>query len=158
MSEHSFSTTRRAALAVIGAGLIAPSLVTPAVAADADAAAAVAKAVEALRAAMVAGDEKVMKALVHDRLSYSHSDAHQETKALFIKNLAGPNAPGKFNFIKLSDQTIDVVGDVAVVRHVFDAENPLPDGKVAPAHIKVLQIWKKTGGKWQLLARASTKL
>ncbi|PKU22800.1 nuclear transport factor 2 family protein [Telmatospirillum siberiense] len=117
--------------------------------------AAVAKIVEVLRAAMVAGDGKVLKAVLHDRLTYSHSDGHLQTKAMVLDELAGKNS---FASLALSDQTIDVVGNVAVVRHIFDSVNNLPEGKTSSAHIKVLQVWVKAGKGWKLLARASTPI
>jgi ketosteroid isomerase-like protein len=120
--------------------------------------AAVENAVEALRVAMVAGDEKVLKALTDDHLTYGHSHGNLQDKGLFVKTLVGPNAEGKFNWIKLSGQTIDVVGDTALVRHVFDAENLPPDGKITTAHILVLQVWKHEKASWKLLARQACPL
>ena len=152
---HAESTfLRRTALAVLGAVLIATTLVMPVQAAETSGAnASVAAAVEALRVAMVAGNEKDMNALVDDHLTYGHSHGLLQNKTEFVKNLVGPKAPGKFNWIKLSDQNVEVVGKLALVRHIFDCENELPDGKITKAHIGVLQVWKKEKGNWKLLAR-----
>jgi ketosteroid isomerase-like protein len=140
----------------MGAFAIMPGLASPLHAAEATGdTAGVAKAVEALRAAMVAGDGKVLKAVLHDHLTYSHSDGHQQTKAEVIDELAGKNS---FASLALSAQTIDVVGKVAIVRHVFDSVNNLPEGKTSSAHIRVLQVWVKSGKGWKLLARASTPI
>ena len=46
--------------------------------------AAVAKSLEAFRAAQFAHDAKALGDLCADQLSYSHSDAHIEDKATFI--------------------------------------------------------------------------
>ena len=140
-----------AVLILVGAVLIATTLVPPAQAAEPSV--AVANAVEALRVAMVAGNEKEMSALTDDHLTYGHSKGALQNKAEFIKALVGPKAPGKFNWIKLSDQKVEVVGNLAWVRHVFDGENQLPDGQITKAHIMVLQVWKKEKGKWKLFAR-----
>jgi ketosteroid isomerase-like protein len=48
--------------------------------------------------------------------------------------------------------------NIALIRHVFDAENILPDGKITKAHIHVLQVWKKEKGRWKLLARQACPL
>lgn len=138
---------------LLGALLMATVLAAPASAQAGGEAAKVEAAVEALRAAMVAGNEKELTALTDDHLTYGHSKGLVQNKAEFIKPLLGPNAPGKFNWIKISDQKVDVVGKLAWVRHTFDAENQLPDGKTAKAHILVLQVWKKDAGKWKLFAR-----
>lgn len=121
-------------------------------------AAEVAKAVEALRVAMVAGDEKALNALVSDHLSYGHSSALVQDKKAFVAPLIGPQAPGKFVSITLSKQTVDVAGKTAVVRHVFDAINQPPTGAQTTAHISVLQVWVLAHNKWTLLARQAVAL
>src|SRR5882724_6713638 len=47
---------------------------------------AVAKRLEAFRAAQVSADAKAFEGLCAPELSYSHSDGHVEDKATFIKN------------------------------------------------------------------------
>lgn len=151
-----FNHSRRTMLAAMSAFVAMPALSLPLQAAEPSGdAAGVAKAVEALRAAMVAGDGKSLKALLHDRLTYSHSDGHQQTKAQVLDELAGKNS---FASLALSEQTVDVVGSVGIVRHIFDSVNNLPEGKTSSAHIRVLQVWVKAGKGWKLLARASTPI
>ena len=142
------------------AGLFALALVvtfvavSPLRADDASAAAAVAKNVEALRAAMVAGDEKQLNALTDDHLTYGHSHGMLQNKTEFVKFLVGPKAPGKFNWIKISNQTVTMVNSrTAWVRHTFDAQNEDPSGKISKAHIILLQVWLKEKGDWKLVAR-----
>ncbi len=153
LAESNF--IRHAVLAVIGAGLFALTVVAPLRAAEPSGAAAqVAAAVESLRAAMVAGDEKQLNALTDDHLTYGHSHGMLQDKATFVKFLVGPKAPGKFNWIKISNQTIDMVNNhIAWVRHTFDAQNEEPSGKITKAHIILLQVWMKEKGSWKLLAR-----
>lgn len=156
MSKGQINPSRRTLMAALGAAFVVPALGISAEAAEAAGdTAVVAKTVEAMRAAMVSGDGKVLKAVLHDRLTYSHSDGHQQTKAQVLDELAGKTA---FASLALSDQTIDIVGNVAVVRHVFDSVNNLPEGKTSTAHIRVLQVWVKAGKGWKLLARASTPI
>ena len=161
MSMAKSNFTWRAALAVIGAILIASTLVSPLQAAETSGAAtAVATAVEALRAAMVSGDEKALNALTDDHLTYGHSHGMLQDKTAYVKFLVGPKAPGKFKWIKITDQTIVVVGHgrVALLRHHFDAENEEPDGKITKAHIMALQVWTKEKGSWKLVARQACPL
>ena len=155
MSQAKSNFTWPAVLAVIGAGLIALTIVSPLQAAEpSGAAAAVATAVEALRTAMVSGNEKELNALVNDHLTYGHSHGMLQNKATFVKFLVGPKAPGKFNWIKITNQTIDMVNShIAWVRHTFDAQNEEPSGKITKAHIILLQVWMKEKGSWKLLAR-----
>ncbi|PWC56154.1 nuclear transport factor 2 family protein [Azospirillum sp. TSO22-1] len=144
------------ASAAIAIALAVPAVVTPLAGATAqDRQGDVTKAVEALRVAMLAGDGPALKALTMEPLTYGHSNGRLEDKAAFVASLEGKNA---FKTLDLSDHAIQVVGDTAIARHTFDAVNNLPDGKTSTAHIKVLQVWKKDGGAWKLLARQSAPL
>jgi hypothetical protein len=154
MTGFESAATRRLALAALGAGIAATTMAADATAAPADQA-SLEKAVEDLRAAMVAGDGNALKRLLSDRLSYSHSDAHLQNKGQVLNELAGKHA---FVSITQSKQTVDIVGNVGVVRFVFDGVGILPDGKTSPSHIFVLQVWLRSRRSWQLLARASTPL
>ncbi len=120
--------------------------VSPLQADSTGAADAVARNIEALRVAMVAGNEQELNALTNDHLTYGHSHGMLQNKTQFVKYLVGPKAPGKFNWIKISNQTIDIVGKNALVRHTFDAQNEGPDGKITKAHILILQVWTKQKG------------
>jgi ketosteroid isomerase-like protein len=147
-----FGSTRRVVLAALGAATLAAAITGPARATDPD---SVAAAVEALRTAMVSGDGRALAALIADDLTYGHSNGRLENRGQFLASLDGKNA---FKSIDLTKQTITLDGDVAVVRHVFDGVNNLPDGKTSTAHIAVLQVWKRYGNTWKLLARQAAPL
>ncbi|WP_230388027.1 nuclear transport factor 2 family protein [Burkholderia pseudomallei] len=110
----------------------------------------VAGAVERLREAMLAGDGATLRTLVEDGLSYGHSSGSLQDRDDFVTSLSGTNS---FKSLSLSKQTVKIVDDTAIVRHVFDSENNLPAGKTSTAHIGVLQVWKKRPDGWRLLAR-----
>jgi ketosteroid isomerase-like protein len=118
---------------------------------------AVAKRLEAFRAAQVAQDAKAFDGLCAAELSYSHSDAHIEDKATFIKNATAGKS--KFVVLEYKDPAIRVVGDTAIVRfHWIGESETIPDGKKSSTNLHILMIWQKQAGEWKLLARASTKL
>ena len=146
---------RRTVLATIGAAAVLASASAPAHAVEPSADTKIAAAVEALRAAMVAGDGRALTSLVTDSLTYGHSDGRVQDKTDFIESLADKNA---FKSIDLSKQTVTQDGDVAWVRHVFDAVNNLPGGKVSTSHISVLQVRKRDNGAWKLFARQAAPL
>ena len=92
---------------------------------------------EQLRKAMVEPDSVTLSKLVSPDLSYGHSSAAIDTKASFIRTLVS----GRIDFtsIDLSDQTIKISGDNAIVRHTFNgamldngrtssSENPYTNG------------------------------
>ncbi len=146
---------RNLALPILFAGLMA-ALPSDSQAATADEA-AVQKRVEAFRDAQRAKDAKVLTAMCAEELSYSHSDAHVEDKATFVKNATATLT--KVISIENKDIWVKVVGDVALVRfHWMSEGEVVADGKHTSANLHVLQVWKKQGAEWNLLARCSTKL
>ena len=142
--------TRR--LALVATAAILPGL--PAVAQGAEEA-AVNQAVEALRQAMVAADKAKLESLVADQLSYGHSAGVVETKAQFVQVIAEKKTI--YKEINLLEPSTAVVGNNAIVRHVFTAETEA-GGKAASAKVGVLQVWQKQDGGWKLLARQAFRL
>ena len=144
---------RQLALPALAIGLLG---IAPAFAESPDAE-AVAKKVEAFRAAQVAADAKALEALCAAELSYSHSDGRVEDKAAFIANAT--SGKSKFVSLKYADPKIQVVGDAAIVRfHWLGEAESIPDGKKASTNLHILMNWQKQGADWKLLSRASTKL
>src|SRR6266436_5428544 len=88
---------RQLALPALAIGLLS---VVPAFAASADDE-AVAKNVEAFRAAQVAADAKAFDGLCAPELSYSHSSGKVEDKATFITN----STDGKSKYLSLDIRT-----------------------------------------------------
>jgi ketosteroid isomerase-like protein len=118
---------------------------------------AVAKNIEAFRAAQVAADAKTLDALCAAELSYSHSDARIEDKATFIANAT--NGKSKFLSLEYKDPKIRVVGPAAIVRfHWLGESESVADGKKTTTNLHILMNWQKQGAEWKLLSRASTKL
>lgn len=147
-----FRPMLRAALA---AGLLAGSLTMPAPSYAATPEAEVEAAVDDLTRAILAADGTALDALVLDGLSYGHSSGAVQDKAAFVEALASRRS--SFPTITLSNRTASIVGDDAIVRHVFDGET-VSNGKTVPVHIGVLQVWHREGGRWRLLARQAFKL
>jgi Domain of unknown function (DUF4440) len=128
----------------------------PAFAASADEE-AVAKNVEAFRAAQVAADAKALDALCAAELSYSHSDARVEDKPTFVANAT--SGKSKFLSLEYQDTRIRVVGPAAIVRfHWVGEQEAVADGKKSSTNLHILMNWQKQGADWKLLSRASTKL
>ena len=144
---------RQLALPALAIGLLG---IAPAFAESPDAE-AVAKKVEAFRAAQVAADAKAFDALCAAQLSYSHSDGRVEDKAAFIANAT--NGKSKFLSLAYEDPKVRVVGTAAIVRFHWVAESQsVADGKKSNTNLHILMNWQKQGADWKLLSRASTKL
>lgn len=144
---------RQLALPVLAFGLLG---LAPALAASAEEE-AVAKNVEAFRAAQFALDAKTLDALCAAELSYSHSDARIEDKATFIAN-ATAHRSSKTLSLAYQDTKIRVVGDAAIVRFKWVSETEAADGKKGSTNLHILMNWQKQGADWKLLSRAATKL
>jgi ketosteroid isomerase-like protein len=111
--------------------------------------------VELLRKAMVDVDKTVLNRLTDNELSYGHSGGKIEDKAAFINALV--SGESDFVTIELTDQTIEIVGKTAIVRHNLAATTN-NGGKAAAVKLHVLNIWQKQNGSWRLLARQAVKI
>ena len=114
---------------------------------------AVSAAVESLRKAMAESDQASLTKLTEDQLLYSHSSGRVENKAEFIATLVGQKSG--FSAISLSDQTVNVVEDIALVRHKFVGTRKGDGNKM---NLAVLTVWRERGGQWKLLARQAAKV
>jgi ketosteroid isomerase-like protein len=114
----------------------------------------VAAATEQLRKALLDADKIALDRLTSDSLSYGHSSGRVETKKQFIENLVS----GKSDFvtIDITEQTISISHDNAIVRHVLTATTN-DSGVPGNTKLRVLLVWQKEKGKWKLLARQSVK-
>jgi hypothetical protein len=118
---------------------------------------AVAKSVEAFRAAQFAANAEMLAALCAAELSYSHSDGRVEDKAAFIANAT--SGKSKWLSLKYEESKIRVVGDAAIVRfHWVGESEAVADGKKSATNLHILMNWQKQGADWKLLSRAATKL
>lgn len=115
------------------------------------------EAVENLREAMVGADELALRDITLDELSYGHASGLVENKDEFVGAIAGSKRRDVFHSIELSDQTIQISGDTAIVRHNFKAEVSI-NGVLAHPDIRVMQVWELRQGKWKLLARQAFKV
>jgi hypothetical protein len=114
----------------------------------------VATAVETLRKAMLDADKATLDKCTAPELSYGHSSGKVETKTEFVEALA----TGKSDFvsINLNEQTIKVVGNTAIVRHVLQGETN-DNGNRGTVKLFVLTVWQKQKGQWKLLARQAAR-
>ena len=119
-------------------------------------AAAVAEAVTALRNAMLGADRAKLESLVSDQLSYGHSGGVIQDKKDFVEVIATKKSV--YKSIELSNQTVAVAGNNAIVRHAWESESGTGDGKWNVSKIGVMQVWQKEPSGWKLLARQAFKV
>ena len=111
--------------------------------------------VEQLRLLMISPDRAGFDALLADELSYGHSDGLVEDKARFIEEfITGRHG---FTAISVTEQSIHVSGDVALVRHHLKGDGY--DNRVpSKVDLFVLLVFQKRSNLWQLLARQAVKV
>jgi hypothetical protein len=101
---------------------------------------------------MAESDKASLAKLAEGELLYSHSSGRVESKAEFIATLVGEKSG--FSAISLSDQSVNVVEDIALVRHKFTGTRKGDGNKM---NLAVLTVWRERGGQWRLLARQAAK-
>jgi hypothetical protein len=116
----------------------------------------VANAVELLKMAMVNANKTSLENLAAEKLSYGHSSGHIDDKREFVDKIV--SGTSDFVSIDLTDQTISISDEVAVVRHVFHAKTNEPGKGPGEVHLRVLLVWQKQKGGWKLLARQAVKI
>lgn len=115
----------------------------------------VAEAVESLRNAMINADKNGLENLVADKLSYGHSGGAVDDKRTFVEKIVGGQSD--FVTIDLSEQTISISGNTAIIRHILKAKTN-DGGKPGEVNLRILLIWQKQNGGWKLLARQAVKI
>ncbi|MEZ4966993.1 MAG: glycoside hydrolase family 88 protein [Saprospiraceae bacterium] len=115
----------------------------------------VAEAVEYLRKALVSGDHQALETITSENLSYGHSGGKVENRKEFVSQLVS----GRSNFIEimLTDQTISVEGNTAIVRHRLSAKTDDAGKGPGTVDLSILLVWIKENGDWKLLARQAVK-
>jgi|SRR5690606_2328476 len=114
------------------------------------------KTVESLMQAMIHADGDALHRLTAEKLSYGHSSGKVESKAQFIESLL--SGESDFEDIKLADQTVEVVGNTAIVRHVLSAQTNDRGKGSGTVKLNILLVWVKEKGQWLLLARQAVRV
>jgi hypothetical protein len=112
--------------------------------------------VEALIAALLKPDRDTLQKLTSPNLSYGHSNGRIENQEQFIQNMLGGGS--RFLSIELSEQALQVVGAVAVARHILFAHTHDKGKEPGTIRIGILLVWHYVQDEWLLLARQAFKL
>lgn len=113
------------------------------------------QAVATLRKLMIDPDKAGLEALTSDALTYGHSTGKLEDKKAFVQALTSGDSD--FRTIDLTDQTVTIIDNTALVRHKLMAETA-DFGKPGQAKLSVLLIWVKQENAWKLVARQAVKI
>lgn len=116
---------------------------------------AVNAAAEKLRLAMINGEKSELESLILPELTYGHSGGHIDDAKEFVEKLVSKKSD--FLTIDITNQTVNIVGNTAIVRHHFYATTA--DAGKAPGDVTldILLVWAKVKNDWKLLARQAVK-
>ncbi len=115
----------------------------------------IAQAIERFRMVMVHPDSTVLAGLASDGLEYVHSSGTVRNKRGFIDEFM--KRWTDVTNVTISNQTIRITGDNAIVRHRLVADSRKA-GYPPVIDIIILMVWRKEDGQWKLLARQAAKI
>jgi ketosteroid isomerase-like protein len=118
--------------------------------------------------ATVKQDVDALEKILHDELSYTHSNARTQTKAEVVQDAKEGRGPAG---IELAETTVRIYGNTALVKSMVtvrgrprgQAQNAggnagLPPGAArGPAPLSILHVLVKGPQGWQLAARQATR-
>jgi ketosteroid isomerase-like protein len=138
--------TRRIALAVLFSGILSAAQ-------NPKAEKEVMAAMNAFKDALIKKDVPSMDKLVHEELQYSHSNGVlTQDKKVWLEYVA---KEANTVYVDWGEQRIRVYGNVAVATGVVDIRGG--DGQT-PFLVKMIHVWSKENGRWQLLSRQATRV
>lgn len=101
---------------------------------------------------MLEKDSAALDAVLHPDVSYSHSNARNETKADALGKLHRSTAQA----IQITDPAVRVYGDTALIKAKIDFTN-LVDGETQHVPLDVLHVFLKGDAGWQMVGRQATR-
>ena len=116
----------------------------------------VARVVEAFKTAMMTADQNILGRITADQLLYGHSSGKVQSKPEFIEEIVS-KVPFSYTTIDLTEQSILIAGETAVVRHIMAATTDAK-GTAGALKIGIMMVWQKQSGEWKLLARQAYKV
>jgi ketosteroid isomerase-like protein len=112
-------------------------------------------AMEAWKKAAIAKDKAALEKTMHSAVTYSHSNAKMETRAQAIEAFMAPSIV--YKAMDMEDTTYRVYGKTALVQTKMTVKNA-QNGEDRTLPLSVLMVWVKEQGRWQMVARQSTRL
>ncbi len=105
--------------------------------------------------ALVKRDTVMLNKLLHQNLSYGHSNGWVEKKDELLRHLF--NGKLNYNSIESKEISSEQTGDITMLRIESNIKYVL-DGKEGALKLHVLQVWIRVAHEWKLLGRQGTKI
>ena len=105
--------------------------------------------------ALLAADYDTAEKLFADELTYVHSNGSLDTKQSYMQGLRAGNS--RYAEMNMFDMSVRAYGETAVLSGKFTAKVIIGGGaREANLLSRVLMVWVKRDGNWQLVAWEST--
>jgi ketosteroid isomerase-like protein len=101
-------------------------------------------------------DSAMAEDLFAKKASYGHSSGKIETREQAIAGITGNKSAYRDTAVS-NISVISADDEVAIVRHLFKANEYKADGTVAPLNLAIMLVWVKEKGKWRLMGRQAVK-
>ena len=101
-------------------------------------------------------DSLTLEDLFAKKASYGHSGGKVETREEAIAAISKNRSV--YADTAVSNIKVVINNDVAIVRHLFKANEKKTDGSVTPLNFTMMLVWVKEKGKWRLMGRQAVKL
>jgi len=106
---------------------------------------------------MISADGTRLDQLASGELTYGHSGGQMQNKKEFISSFT--SGESVFINIEISDQTIRIIGNTAIVRHILSAATNDKGKGPGSVKISILLVWiKNEEQEWQLVARQAVRV
>ena len=101
-------------------------------------------------------DSLTLEDLFAKQATYGHSHGNLQTREEAIKGVSKNKSYYTDTSVTILKVIID--DDVAIVRHLFKANEHKPDGSVTPLNFTMMLVWIKEKGKWRLMGRQAVSV
>ena len=101
-------------------------------------------------------DSLTLEDLFAKQASYGHSHGNLQTRAEAIKGISQNKS--KYTDTSVTILKVIIEDDVAIVRHLFKANENKSDGTVTPLNFTMMLVWVKENGKWRLMGRQAVSV
>jgi len=113
------------------------------------------RSVTGLTTALLEKDTVLLKQLLHEKVSYGHSNGWIETKQEVIKDLYN----GKLVYNSIVEKLLDIKteGNIATVRTEAEIDVTVSGTRIQ-LKLHIFQAWIKEKNEWKLFGRQSAKI
>jgi ketosteroid isomerase-like protein len=101
-------------------------------------------------------DSLTLEDLFASKATYGHSHGNLQTREQAIAGVSKNKSV--YTDTAVSNITVLIQKDVAIVRHLFKATETNVQGKVTPLNFTMMLVWIKEKGKWRLMGRQAVGL